>query len=242
MAYPLFQWPFPVAIPGNETGQVTPCQAEGVFFRALVELGTGSVAGIEPDQAELTAVSDLTGPSAAFWEAGTQCGEAAQGPEPGKDAVYLLRADADRRPERLGAALGLPASRTILMFDVDALFQEPARSLDRLIACKRAGARILLDNFDLDDPPARFMERLPADILRVSCARMPWHWDAAKRRHALEDVLGFAGNLLMDVAVADVRGQQQRQELRRLGVRYAQGDWRREARALRRTTAEPARG
>jgi len=207
----------------------------GIFFRALVDLGTGGVAGIETARARAgrrEAASLLSeGPARRrAWPASDALG--AWGSEVREPAAYLVRGDLTTRPERIGAPLGLAAGRIILMFDVAALFREPGKSLDLLIACKRAGARILLDNFDLDDPPARFMEMLPADILRVAPWRMPWHWDDARRQEAMASVLGYAGNLLMDVAVEGVDGGGQRRALQRLGVRYAQGRWRRDTLGL----------
>ncbi|WP_428567432.1 MAG: EAL domain-containing protein [Solidesulfovibrio sp. DCME] len=231
MAHTLFQWPYPTTLlarPENETGAEA---SRGVFFRALVELGTGQVAGIEtalgkPAPGESLEAGAPVRPFGAFvpgWpERGSCPGRR------GEPTARLVRADLATRPDRIGQAPGPAAARTILMFDVTALCREPARSLELLVACKRAGARILLDNFDLDEPPARFMEMLPADILRVSPSRMPWHWEPDRRRDALEGLLAFAGNLLMDVAVAGVSGRSQRLELKRLGVRYAQGDWRRD--------------
>lgn len=242
MAHTLFHWPYPTALGQSVDSEPSFRSAEGIFFRALVELGTGDVAGIET-AAERGKTCDLLQRQALGLPGRTAFAPGgAWGRKLREGAAYLLRGDLSVCPDGIGAPLGLPASRTILMFDVAALYREPSRSLELLVACKRAGARILLDNFDLDDPPARFMEMLPADILRVSPGRMPWHWDAPKRRQALESVLAFADNLLMDVAVEGVTGRSQRLELRRLGVRYAQGDWRRESLGLFRTVTASARG
>jgi hypothetical protein len=242
MAHTLFHWPYPAAHEQSADGEPSLRAAEGIFFRALVELGTGNVAGIETvAKRGATCEQDQRKAFALPGRAALAPG-GAWGRRLREGAAYLLRGDLNVCPDAIGATLGLPASRTILMFDVAALYREPSRSLDLLIACKQAGARILLDNFDLDDPPARFMEMLPADILRVSPGRMPWHWDGPRRRQALEAVLAFADNLLMDVAVEGVTGRSQRLELRRLGVRYAQGSWRREALGVFRMATASAHG
>lgn len=203
----------------------------GILFRALVELGTGTVAGIEtlltnPTRHELPLQPCVTrrGMFASTVGYGPQWA-----PTLREHAAYLVRGSLATHPGRIGAEFGATPDRAIVMFDVEALIREPVRAIDLLLACKQAGSRILLDNFDLDDPPARFMEMLPADILRVAPGRMPWHWDAAKRRRVLGEVLAFADNLLMDVAVEDVRSQGQRLEYKRLGVRYAQGAWQRDS-------------
>ncbi len=146
-------------------------------------------------------------------------------------AAYMVRGGLGMRPGRLADTLGLDAGRVILMFDMTELLADPGRALDVLLAGKRAGARVLVDNFDMEDPPARFMEMLPADILRVAPGRMPWHWDEDRRRETMEELSAFARNLLMDVAVENV-GDGQRRALRRMGVRYVQGAWRRDALGL----------
>ncbi|EHJ47483.1 EAL domain protein [Solidesulfovibrio carbinoliphilus subsp. oakridgensis] len=212
--------------PARRCDGVAGTRGCGVFFRALVDLDTGGVAGIEaaPGRAGRPAPGPGPGPGG---RPQTAASLGAWGREVREPAAYLVRGGLDTKPEAIGASHGVAAGRIILMFDVAVLFAAPVRSLDLLLACKRAKARILLDNFPLDDPPARFMEMLPADILRVAPWNMPWHWDASRRDAALASVLAFAGNLLMDVAVEGVDGEERR-KLRRLGVRYAQGGWRRD--------------
>lgn len=217
-------------------------QAErNVFFRALVDLGTGGVAGIEAAQERLPRINTVTplqSGSVDLLLSSSVEALGAWGHEVREPAAYLVRGGLSTRPERVGQALGLDPARIIIMFDVPELLGDPLTALELLVAGKRAGARILLDNFDMEDPPARFMEMLPADILRVDPTRMPWHWDDARRREALESLLGFAGNLLMDVAVEGVDNGGQCRDFKRLGVRYAQGGWRRDALGL---VPDPAR-
>ncbi|WP_300159605.1 hypothetical protein [Solidesulfovibrio sp.] len=229
MAHTLFQWPFPEMQAGRRSADASSPLRGEVLFRALVEIRSGVVAGIETVQAREVGGDQLSSRRPASPDrilapdARALLGLGARG-----DAAYLVRAGLDMRVERIGAAYGVTPGRTILMFDVGELLREPSRALELLVACKRAGARILLDNFDLDTPPARFMEMLPADILRVSPGRMPWHWDEARRGQALREALAFAGNLLMDVAVEDARAESRRTAYKRLGVRYVQGAWRRD--------------
>jgi hypothetical protein len=220
-------------------------QAErNVFFRALVDLGTGGVAGIEAAQERLAHINTVTSPQGGpvdpiLSSSAEPLGAwGAWGHEVREPAAYLVRGGLSTRPERVGQALGLDPARIIIMFDVPELLGDPLAALELLVAGKRAGTRILLDNFDMEDPPARFMEMLPADILRVDPTRMPWHWDDARRREALESLLSFAGNLLMDVAVEGVDNGGQSRAFKRLGVRYAQGGWRRDALGL---VPDPAR-
>lgn len=229
----------PVSRPARQSDGLADAVGRGVFFRALVDLDTGGVAGIEATSGP----AGRLGRPAAWGGPGPGLGGQASGNlgawgQAVRDpAAYLVRGDLDTDPATIGAPQGVAAGRIILMFDVAALFAAPARSLDLLLACKRAGARILLDNFPLDDAPARFMEMLPADILRVASWSMPWHWDAGRRDAALASVLAFAGNLLMDVAVEGMDGEERR-KLRRLGVRYALGGWRRDTLGL---VPDPAR-
>ena len=219
---------FPAPMPDSERDAVVAMRFGGIFFRTLVDLGTGDVAGIESMRTH-AAPGDAAGQYLMGHMVRLETlPVGAQHDRPARKAAHLVRCDLNLRVGRLAASIGIAPERAILMFDVGALCRDPGRALDLLLDCKRAGARILLDNFDLEEPPARFMEMLPADILRVAPRAMPWHWDAAKRRELLASVLAFADNLLMDVAVEDVSSGWQRQEYKRLGVRYIQGGWRRD--------------
>lgn len=203
---------------------------DGVVFRTLIDLATGDVAGIE------TAHGQMPWEEAVPWPRPFS-GRGVVVPVPhfppdsaegaGNDGAYLVRAEITTSPLRIARALDVPASRVIVMYDVAILLLRPYAALEALVAGKRAGLRILLDNFDLEDPPVRFLEMAPADILRVSPALMPWHWDEARRLETMESLTAFAANLLMDVAVEGVVGGQC-PHLKRLGVRYAQGRWRRD--------------
>ncbi|MEA5089751.1 hypothetical protein [Solidesulfovibrio sp.] len=228
MAHTLFQWPYPAARLEGPAAAITSRFRGEVYFRALVEIRSGTVAGIETAPArEVDATAPAhRHPATLERSEGAHAGLARKGRD---GAASLVRARLDLLPQRIRETYGVAPARVILMFDVGELFAQPTRSLELLVACKRVGARILLDNFDLDTPPARFMELLPADILRVSPGRMPWHWDMDRRHQALEEVLAFAGNLLMDVAVEDAGAESKRPAYKRLGVRYVQGAWRREA-------------
>jgi hypothetical protein len=202
---------------------------ETVYFRALVDLGNGGVAGIEAARAYPAPPEDASFHPVGW--SGLDPGHdalAAWGLELRNPAAYLLRGDPRLASADFGGSLGVAPQRAIVMYDVAALLADPVRSLDSLLAAKRCGVRVLLDNFDMDNPPARFMEMLPADILRVTPRQMPWHWDEARRLEATASLVGFADNLLMDVAVAGVQCHAFRRELKRLGVRYAQGVWRRD--------------
>ena len=202
-----------------------------IYFRALVDLGNGGVAGIEAARGRHPRTEAVPARSAGVGDRSLTPGHdalGAWGREVREPAAYLVRGDIEASAASLGRSVGVETGRIIIMYNVAALLAAPARAIDALIAAKRGGARVLLDNFDMDNPPARFMEMLPADIVRVNPRRMPWHWDDAKRQEAMASLVAFAGNLLMDVAVEGVQSNGYRRELRQLGVRYAQGGWRRD--------------
>lgn len=207
-------------------------EAEGaIYFRALVDLGTGGVAAIETAFARHIRCDVLPGRGRGFSILPPKRlseSLSAWGREVREPAAYLMRASLGTRIDRLGAHLGVSPEKIILVYDVTELLAHPTAALESLIAGKRSGARILLDHIDLADPPARFMEMLPADILRVVPSRMPWHWEEEQCEATMASLMAFAGNLLMDVAVEGVESDGQRQALKRLGVRYAQGGWRRD--------------
>ena len=201
-----------------------------LYFRALVDLDSGDVAGIEASRAQTAtdeATSSLrlsdTAPSnlAPGHDSLAAWGDAIRQP-----AAYLVRGDLDSSAAVLAGAVDVHPDRIIIMYDMAALLLAPGLALDVLLAAKRRGARVLIDNFDLADPPARFLEMLPADILRVDPRRMPWHWEEEQRQETMASLVRFADNLLMDVAAEDVQSIGHRLELKQLGVRYGQGTWR----------------
>ena len=206
--------------------------AEGdVYFRALVDLGTGGVAAIETAFARHIRCDTLPARGYQFsirppkrW-----CDHlSAWGREVREPAAYLLRANPATRLDQQGAYRGIAPEKIILVYNVTELLAQPTAALESLIAGKRSGARILLDHIDLANPPARFLEMLPADILRVVPSRMPWHWEEEQCEATMASLLAFADNLLMEVAVEGVESDGQRQALKKMGVRYAQGGWRRD--------------
>jgi|GEM_PF-1930520 len=203
-----------------------------VYFRALMDLGTGGVAAIEASSSRrafgMHSMWRLPGAFSRSWRGGGPAALCAWGNEVREPAAYLVRAFADTRVDAVAAAMGVPPEKIILMYAVTSLLPQPTAALETLIAGKRSGARILLDHIDMADPPARFLEMLPADILRVAPDRMPWHWEEDRRVAAMESLLCFAGNLLMDVAVEGVDNEGQRRTFKQLGVRYVQGGWRRD--------------
>jgi hypothetical protein len=202
-----------------------------IYFRALVDLGTGGVAAIETALARHIRCDSPARRRGGLsirapWSGAAALG--AWGREVREPAAYLVRSNLTSRVGAVAKTLGVAPEKIILVYDVTELLAHPTAALKSLIAGKRAGARILLDRIDLADPPARFLEMLPADILRVVPARMPWHWEEDRCEATLASLMAFAGNLLMDVAVEGVDSDGQRRAFRRLGVRYAQGGWRRD--------------
>lgn len=191
-----------------------------------MDLGTGGVAAIEATAGALgraPVFSDLPRPLRRV--PASLC---AWGREVREPAAYLVRARPDTRADAIAAGMGVPPEKIILMYAVTSLLAQPTAALETLVAGKRSGARILLDHIDMADPPARFLEMLPADILRVAPDRMPWHWEEERRLATMESLLSFADNLLMAVAVEGVDNEGQRRTFKQLGVRYVQGGWRRD--------------
>jgi hypothetical protein len=218
-----------LAVPGLESlAADVSVERRDIYFRALVDLGDGGVAGIEAARM-LGARPEEGALRPADWAVpGGGDALAAWGRELRDPAAYLLRGDHQEASADFGVPHGIAPERIIAMYDVAVLLADPGRSLDVLLEAKRRGVRVLLDNFDMDNPPARFMEMLPADILRVAPRQLPWHWDESRRLEAMSSLVQFAGNLLMDVAVAGVERNSYRLALKRLGVRYAQGVWKRD--------------
>lgn len=96
-------------------------------------------------------------------------------------------------------------------------------ALDQFLAFKRHGFRLGLDIASLHRLPALFVERLPADVLRLDLldALVP---DGAPDAGAdIPDFVAFAANLLMTPAVKGVHSRVQLNMLKDMGIRIGQG-------------------
>lgn len=123
----------------------------------------------------------------------------------------------------LAGTHGLSPSRVCLFFSDQDCLPRGVAALDALIALKRSGFRVGLDIECLDALPVLFVERLPADVLRLGpldAAVYPGDHHAFSR---IRDFTRFADNLLMTTAAGGVTSTEQVSFLRDAGISVGQG-------------------
>jgi EAL domain-containing protein (putative c-di-GMP-specific phosphodiesterase class I) len=124
---------------------------------------------------------------------------------------------------KVAEAHGLPSSRICLFFNDQDCLPQGVAALDALLSLKRRGFRVGIDIESLDALPVLFVERLPADVLRLGpldAAASPGDRLAFSRIKAFTR---FAENLLMTTAAGGVTSTEQVAFLRNAGINVGQG-------------------
>ncbi|WP_433205218.1 EAL domain-containing protein [Dactylosporangium sp. CS-047395] len=114
------------------------------------------------------------------------------------------------------AATGFPPSRLVVQFTVP----EPALPdlVDRLTAVRTLGARVSLDGFGVQATSLSLLRRLPLDLVRVDRRTF-----AGAETPVVAAVVNLARQLGVEVAVNDVRDDQELTTITAAGCRLAQG-------------------
>ncbi|WP_243311165.1 EAL domain-containing protein [Fundidesulfovibrio agrisoli] len=95
--------------------------------------------------------------------------------------------------------------------------------VEGFIALKRLGFLLGIDVGCLGAMPSLFVERLPADVLRLDPLDTLFHEDDSEARAALLDFSAYAANLLMLPAARGVHSRLQVSMLRDMGIQIGQG-------------------
>ena len=201
------------------------CQdGRDVSLRPLYELENGSLAGIEPDFVDtflkigdrldtimevLSKGYGLTGPEAFIC---APMGEKELGDPgfPGALAQYC---------QQMGAA----PSNLCLFFADDLCLKHGHRALDQFLYFKRHGFRLGLDITNLQTMPGLFVERLPADVLRLDPLDTSIRQEDPDSIQDIQAFTRYAANLLMVPAARGVRSLGQLNMLKDVGIRIGQG-------------------
>lgn len=206
----------------------------GLVYRPLINLDDGDLAGFSaiagtrypaaPSELGALRPADPVGQAcrdlARVANGGTAPGvvlvRAATGGLPLSDAWPISRLTA------LLAAHGVEARRLVLGFSVAELAAHPMAALKGLVALKRTGVGLFVDDIDLVGMPAFFLEMLPVDYLCLDL-RDEWRFDDVELADRLSDLAAFAGNLLMDAVISGVETESRLRLLRRTGCRFVLG-------------------
>lgn len=124
---------------------------------------------------------------------------------------------------RICNQIGVAPANLGLFFPDDSCLRFGLRALDQFLCLKRFGFRLGLDIVRLETLPVLFVERLPADVLRLDpLDSLALDEDPQSQRDIL-DFVDFAANLLMAPAARGVSSHMQLSKLKNMGIRIGQG-------------------
>jgi len=119
--------------------------------------------------------------------------------------------------------IGVAPASLCLFFPDDVCLKFGLRALDQFLCLKRFGFRLGLDIVSLQTLPVLFVERLPADVLRLDpLDSLALDEDPQSQRDIL-DFVEFSANLLMIPAARGVSNHTQLSKLKGMGIRIGQG-------------------
>jgi EAL domain-containing protein (putative c-di-GMP-specific phosphodiesterase class I) len=118
---------------------------------------------------------------------------------------------------------GVPPGAVCLEVTESALLEEGVGTEETLRRLRATGVQIALDDFGTGYSSLTHLRRLPVDVLKIDRSFTKGIADDPHDRALVASVLGMARALGIEVVAEGVEDVAQRDELRRLGCRYAQG-------------------
>ncbi|MDR7158759.1 diguanylate cyclase (GGDEF)-like protein [Arthrobacter sp. BE255] len=125
--------------------------------------------------------------------------------------------------ERVLADPAAQADRLVLEITEAALAASRDGGISVLTRLKALGARIAVDGFGTRAPAPGSLAALPADLWKIDGAHLARRGPAASPEAALEDLMGLARNLGVEVVAEGIESPGQLDLLRALGCRTGQG-------------------
>ncbi len=119
-------------------------------------------------------------------------------------------------------ASGLPAGRLILEMTESVLLDD-AHVIEELLALRRLGVRIAVDDFGTGWSSLAYLVGMPIDVLKMDRQFLAHVERDAQRRALCRAVLHLGTSLGMDVIVEGVETAAELQLLRDMGHRFLQG-------------------
>ncbi|WP_243439496.1 EAL domain-containing protein [Fundidesulfovibrio soli] len=120
-------------------------------------------------------------------------------------------------------SLGVGAGSICLFFPDQQCRDLGFIGIEGFITLKRHGFLLGIDVCCLGAMPSLYVERLPADVLRLDPLDTLCHENDSEARAALLDFSAYAANLLMLPAARGVRSRPQVSMLRNMGIQIGQG-------------------
>jgi EAL domain-containing protein (putative c-di-GMP-specific phosphodiesterase class I) len=127
------------------------------------------------------------------------------------------------RLEEILEQSNVPPGMLRLELTEDALMNEVESLLDAIERLRDAGIEIGLDNFGTGFSSLQYMQQLRIATIKIDRTFLRAIDRASTHRAVIESALGIGRALGIDVIAAGVEALDQLTELRKLGMRYAQG-------------------
>jgi PAS domain S-box-containing protein len=134
----------------------------------------------------------------------------------------------DRRcVDQIEAALTGSAAAGNIVFEITetAVADNLAAAHDFAVAMRRLGCAIALDDFGVGHGTFTYLRRLPVDYLKIDMQFVRSLLDSSADRQVVAAIIGVARQFQIETIAEGVEDQATLDELRSLGVDYAQGYW-----------------
>jgi EAL domain-containing protein (putative c-di-GMP-specific phosphodiesterase class I) len=138
-------------------------------------------------------------------------------------ARQFLHPDLTRRIEDMLAASGIAGRLLRLEITEDTLMEDAEFAEDLLTALHERGVRVNVDAFGTGFSSLRFLQRFPIAALKIDRSFLRALDRDAHNRGVVESISALGRCMGIDVIAQGIESLEQLSELRRLGVRYAQG-------------------
>jgi diguanylate cyclase (GGDEF)-like protein len=138
-------------------------------------------------------------------------------------ARELLSGQVARRAERVLSATGLPPAALTVEVPDGPLAQAPERLRPELLALRRLGVRIAIDDFGSGLSTLRHLRTLPIDALKIDRTYVRSLSYSPNDRAIVAAIVSLAHEMELEVIAKGVEDDAQRAELLALGVTRGQG-------------------
>ncbi len=217
-----------------------------VQYQPIVDLGTGSVTGVEalmrwqhPHRGlvmpgEFIPVAESTGLIVEMgrWLLTRSCRDARTLQEQTERFDLSLSVNLSARQleepglaQDVASALqesGLAPAQLTLEITESVFMAEPERSVLALESLKELGVRIAIDDFGTGYSSLAYLQRLPVDELKIDRSFVA-HEESADTSVLVETIVRLADDLGLDTVAEGIETEGQRERLRHAGCRLAQG-------------------
>ena len=135
----------------------------------------------------------------------------------------LLQADFVEQVEAILAESGLLAANLTLEITESRLISQPQQATEALQQLRQLGIHIAIDDFGTGYSSLSYLAQLPFDSLKIDRSFVNQMTESNNYTPVIAAIITLAENFNADIVAEGVETQEQTQQLKALGCRYAQG-------------------